>query len=194
MLGGHLDSWHGGTGATDNAAGRGRDGGVRILKALARQAAPHDPHRALERARSRGCSARGRTSTQHFASRPTADGPKQADQTFGTGSTTSRPLTPKPEHAKLSAYFNLDNGTGQDPRDLLRRTTRPSSRSSRRGSQPFHDLGATTVTMRNTGGTDHESFDASGLPGFQFIQDELDYETRTHHSNQDVYERLQRTT
>ena len=55
---------------------------------------------------------------------------------------------------------------------------------------PFHDLGATVVTMNRTGGTDHESFDAVGLPGFQFVQDSLDYETRTHHTNMDLYERL----
>ena len=68
---------------------------------------------------------------------------------------------------------------------------RPSPRSSSNGSQPLNDLGVTAITMRDTGGTDHEAFDAVGIPGFQFIQDMLDYGSRTHHSNMDTYERLQ---
>ena len=59
--------------------------------------------------------------------------------------------------------------------------------------EPFKDLGAGTITNRNTGGTDHQSFDGVGLPGFQFIQDRMDYSTRTHHSNMDVYDRIQAT-
>ncbi len=61
----------------------------------------------------------------------------------------------------------------------------------RKWLQPFRDMGAGTLTISNTGGTDHQSFDGIGLPGFQFIQDEIEYDTRTHHSNQDVFDRIQ---
>ena len=71
------------------------------------------------------------------------------------------------------------------------RATRPCARSSASGSTPFRDLGASTLSIANTGGTDHLSFDAVGLPGFQFIQDEIEYATRTHHSNQDIFDRIQ---
>src|SRR5262249_55183353 len=97
---------------------------------------------------------------------------------------------PKPEYEKFSAYFNLDNGTGKirgvylQGNEAVRTIFRP-------WLQPFRDMGATTLTIANTGGTDHQSFDGVGLPGFQFIQDWIDYNTRTHHSNQDVYDRIQ---
>ena len=100
-------------------------------------------------------------------------------------------LTIKPEHAKLSAYFNVDNGTGKI-RGIYAQENAAVVPIFQAWLEPLKDLGATTVTMRNTRGTDHESFDAVGLPGFQFVQDEIEYETRTHHTNQDVYERLQR--
>jgi hypothetical protein len=96
----------------------------------------------------------------------------------------------KPEHEKLSGYFNLDNGTGKirgvylQGNDMMR----PIFEA---WLAPFKDLGATTVTIRNTGGTDHQSYDAVGLPGFQFIQDPVEYSTRTHHSNMDLFDRLQ---
>jgi hypothetical protein len=101
------------------------------------------------------------------------------------------PLTLKPEHARFCAYFNLDNGTGKIRGVYLQQNAaaRPIFEA---WLKPFEDLGAKTLTMRNTGGTDHLSFDAVGLPGFQFIQDEADYSTRTHHSNMDVYDRAQR--
>ena len=98
----------------------------------------------------------------------------------------------KPDHAKLSAYFNVDNGTRPDPRHLRRAQRGGGARSSRPGWRPLKDLGATTVTLRPTRGTDHVSFDAVGLPAFQFIQDDADYETRTHHTNLDVFDRLQK--
>ena len=88
------------------------------------------------------------------------------------------------------AYFNLDNGTGKI-RGIYAQETTPSLRSSG-WIEPLKDLGVTTVTKRNTGGTDHLSFDGVGLPGFQFIQDEIEYGERTHHTNYDVYDRLQR--
>jgi Zn-dependent M28 family amino/carboxypeptidase len=101
------------------------------------------------------------------------------------------PLTIKPEHAKLSAYFNVDNGTGKI-RGIYAQENAAVVPIFEDWLAPLKDLAATTVTMRNTRGTDHEPFDAVGLPAFQFIQDEIEYETRTHHTNQDVYERLQR--
>jgi Zn-dependent M28 family amino/carboxypeptidase len=96
----------------------------------------------------------------------------------------------KAEHARLAAYFNLDNGTGKIRGVYLQDNdmVRPIFRS---WLEPFRDLGATTLSIRRTGGTDHLSFDHVGLPGFQFIQDPVEYETRTHHSNMDVYERIQ---
>ena len=95
-----------------------------------------------------------------------------------------------PEYDKLSAYYNLDNGTGKIRGVYLQgnEAVRPLFRQ---WLQPFRDLGAATLTADNTGGTDHLSFDAIGLPGFQFIQDEIEYESRTHHSNQDVFDRIQ---
>jgi hypothetical protein len=95
-----------------------------------------------------------------------------------------------PEYDKLSAYYNLDNGTGKIRGVYLQgnEAVRPIFRQ---WLQPLRDLGAATVTASNTGGTDHLSFDAIGLPGFQFIQDEIEYDTRTHHTNQDVFDRIQ---
>src|SRR5205823_12590908 len=94
------------------------------------------------------------------------------------------------ERAKLAGYFNLDNGTGKIRGIYLQGNdmVRPIFEA---WMAPFKDLGATTITIRNTGGTDHQSFDAVGLPGFQFIQDPMEYGTRTHHSNMDVYDRIQ---
>ena len=100
------------------------------------------------------------------------------------------PVTVKPEQAKVSVYFNVDNGSGK-MRGVYLQENAAAAPIFEAWMQPFKDLGMTTLTMRNTGGTDHQSFDAVGIPGFQFIQDPLDYETRTHHSNMDVYDRLQ---
>jgi len=100
-------------------------------------------------------------------------------------------MTRKPEYEKLSAYFNFDNGSGKirgiylQENDMLRPVFEA-------WLAPFRDLGATTIAIRNTRGTDHLSFDAVGLPGFQFIQDPLDYEPRVHHTNMDTYDRVQR--
>jgi Zn-dependent M28 family amino/carboxypeptidase len=95
-----------------------------------------------------------------------------------------------PEYEKLSAYYNLDNGTGKI-RGIYLQGNEAVRPIFRQWLQPFRDLGASTISASNTGGTDHLSFDAIGLPGFQFIQDEIEYETRTHHSNQDVFDRIQ---
>ncbi|HVB37572.1 MAG TPA: M28 family peptidase, partial [Vicinamibacterales bacterium] len=96
----------------------------------------------------------------------------------------------KPEQAKVSAYFNVDNGTGAI-RGVYLQGNEAVAPIFARWMEPFHDLGMRTLTIRNTGGTDHLSFDAVGIPGFQFIQDPIEYQTRTHHSNMDVYDRVQ---
>jgi Zn-dependent M28 family amino/carboxypeptidase len=99
-------------------------------------------------------------------------------------------MKPTTEHQNFAGYFNIDNGTGKIRGVYLQgnEMMRPIFEA---WFQPFHDLGANTITIRNTGGTDHLSFDAVGLPGFQFIQDPMDYETRTHHTNMDTYDRIQ---
>jgi carboxypeptidase Q len=188
MLGGHLDSWHAGTGATDNAAGCAvAMEAVRILKAL--EARPRRTIRiALWSGEEQGLYGSEAYVMQHFASRPVPADPKEREN-FSLRRSTG-PLTVKPEHAKLSAYFNVDNGTGKI-RGIYAQENAAVVPIFEKWLEPLKDLGATTVTMRNTRGTDHESFDAVGLPGFQFVQDEVEYETRTHHTNQDVYERLQ---
>ncbi len=99
------------------------------------------------------------------------------------------PLELKPEQKLVSAYFNLDNGTGK-VRGVYLQGNKLVAAMFQKWMEPFHDLGMTTLTMRNTGGTDHLSFDAVGIPGFQFIQDPMDYGTLTHHSNLDVYEHI----
>jgi Zn-dependent M28 family amino/carboxypeptidase len=105
--------------------------------------------------------------------------------------TTPLPVVLKPGQEKISAYFNLDNGSGKI-RGIYAQENAAVVPIFEEWGKPFHDLGFTTVTMRNTGSTDHVSFDAVGIPGFQFIQDWLEYDTRTHHSNMDVYDHAQR--
>ena len=96
----------------------------------------------------------------------------------------------KPEHAKFAGYFNVDNGTGAI-RGIYLQGNEAVAPIFEAWMKPFNNLGMTTLTIRDTGGTDHQSFDAVGLPGFQFIQDPVEYDTRTHHSNMDIYERIQ---
>ena len=187
MIGAHLDSWHGGTGATDNGAGSVVVmEAMRILKSLGVK-----PRRTIRAAlwtgEEQGLYGSKAYVEQHFASRPPQT-PEEADQPWYRQK-DKWPLTPKPEHAKLAAYFNLDNGSGR-VRGIYCEDNAGVVPIFEAWLAPFHDLGATTVTMNRTTGTDHESFDRAGLPGFQFIQDALDYETRTHHSNMDLYERL----
>jgi len=193
MLGGHLDSWHGGTGATDNAAGVSvAMEAVRILKALGVQ-----PRRTIRiglwSGEEQGLLGSRAYVRQHFAERqPTPQQQQQRDE-MGRMMASMNPLGPlvtKPDHEKFAAYFNLDNGTGKIRGVYLQgnEAVRPIFRA---WLAPFHDLGAATLTLQNTGGTDHLAFDGVGLPGFQFIQDPVEYDTRTHHSNMDTYERLQ---
>jgi hypothetical protein len=187
MIGAHLDSWQAGTGATDNGAGSVVTMEVmRILKAL--NAHPRRTIRiGLWTGEEQGLYGSRAYVDQHFASRPPQT-PEEQDKPWFQQK-EKWPLTLKPEHAKLAAYFNLDNGTGKI-RGIYCEDNAGVMPIFEAWLAPFHDLGATTVTMNRTGGTDHESFDGVGLPGFQFIQDEMDYETRTHHTNMDLYERL----
>ena len=194
MLGAHLDSWHGGTGATDNGAGSGvAMEAVRIIKAL-----DLHPRRTIRIGLWSGeeqglLGSRGYVA-EHLAARPESpNGMPNPNQQFGGGG-ANRPQSPfnfKPEWDKVSVYFNLDNGSGK-VRGIYLQENAQAMPIFQKWMEPFKDLGMTTMTMRNTGGTDHLSFDAVGVPGFQFIQEPLEYDTLTHHSNMDVYERLQR--
>ena len=189
MLGAHLDSWHAGTGATDNGAGTVvMMEAVRILKAL--DIKPRRTVRiGLWSGEEQGLLGSQFYVQQHFGSRPAMDDPAMK----GMPTLLRReagPVTVKPEQAKISAYFNVDNGTGKI-RGIYLQENAAVAPIFEAWMRPFKDLGMTAMTMRNTGGTDHLSFDAAGIPGFQFIQDPIEYETRTHHSNMDVYDRLQ---
>jgi hypothetical protein len=187
MAGAHLDSWHGGTGATDNAAGSAVVmEAVRILRAVG--AKPRRTIRAaLWTGEEEGLLGSYYYVKQHFASRPAPTDPVQKALPEVLREATW-PLAVKPEHGKLAAYFNLDNGSGKI-RGIYAEGNVAVQPIFEAWLAPLRDLGADIVTLRNTGGTDHQSFDRVGLPGFQFIQDELDYESRTHHTNLDVYDR-----
>jgi hypothetical protein len=203
MLGGHMDSWHSGTGATDNGAGVAvAMEAVRILEALDLK-----PRRTIRiglwSGEEEGLLGSRAFVTQHFGRSPSSmfgpptAGPASAASASpngnGSNSSSSAGTTdaaPKPEYAKFSAYFNLDNGTGK-VRGVYLQGNDAVRPIFRKWLQPFREMGASTLTISNTGGTDHQSFDGIGLPGFQFIQDEIEYESRTHHSNQDVYDRIQ---
>ena len=189
MLGAHLDSWHAGTGATDNGAGTiVMMEAVRILKAIdIRQR--RTIRIGLWSGEEEGLLGSQGYVERHFGSRPPIDDPNMK----GMPTLLRReagPVTVKPEQAKVSVYFNVDNGTGRI-RGVYLQENEAVAPIFEEWMKPFKDLGMITLTMRNTGGTDHLSFDAVGIPGFQFIQDPIEYESRTHHSNMDVYDRLQ---
>jgi carboxypeptidase Q len=189
MVGGHLDSWIAGTGATDNGAGTiVAMEAVRILKAL--DIKPRRTIRiALWTGEEQGLFGSKGYVTEHFGSAKTSTAPDQMQLPEFMRRAVG-PLEIKPDHKLISAYFNVDNGSGKI-RGVYTQGNAAAAPIFAQWIAPLKDLGVTTITMRNTGGTDHLSFDAVGIPGFQFIQDDLDYETRTHHSNQDVFERLQ---
>ena len=188
MLGAHLDSWHGGTGATDNGAGTAvAMEAARIIKAIG--IPPKRTIRiALWSGEEEGLLGSRAYVAQHFGTRPELVGLEAEMPSFLRK--TTGPLTLKPEQAKLAGYFNLDNGSGKVRGIYLQENAavRPIFAA---WIEPLKDLGVTSETMRNTTGTDHLSFDAVGLPGFQFIQDSLEYASRTHHTVYDTYERLQ---
>lgn len=169
MLGGHLDSWHGATGATDNAAGCAvMMEAVRILKSL--DLKPRRTIRiALWSGEEQGLHGSRNYVKNHFADPAT--------------------MQLKPDHEKVSAYFNLDNGGGKI-RGIYAQGNQAVVPVFTQWLAPFHHIGAATVTINNTGSTDHVAFDAVGIPGFQFIQDPLEYGTRTHHTNMDTYDHL----
>jgi len=210
MLGGHLDSWHSGTGATDNGAGCAvMMEAVRIL-----QAAGLKPRRtiriALWTGEEQGLLGSREYVKKHFgyfgdAPSPVFGGGFGGGGGAGAGNTTPPKLTKLPEYDKLSAYFNIDNGTGkirgiyEQGNDNVRYIFKewfgafrdPKWWKPDYDTKKDLDMSAYTISLSNTGGTDHQSFDAIGLPGFQFIQDEIEYNQRTHHSNMDVFDRIQ---
>lgn len=194
MLGGHMDSWHAGTGATDNGAGVSvAMEAVRIIQALGLK--PRRTIRiALWTGEEEGLLGSRAYVAQHFGKFEPPPG--TTAPAFG-GPAPGSKLVTTPEYEKFAGYFNLDNGTGKIRGVYLQgnESVRPIFRQ---WLMPFRDRpddkqpwGATTLSISNTGGTDHLSFDGIGLPGFQFIQDEIEYDTRTHHSNQDVFDRIQ---
>ena len=189
MVGGHLDSWIAGTGATDNGAGTVvAMEVVRILKAL--DLKPRRTIRiALWTGEEQGIFGSKGYVTEHIGSVPTSTAPDQMELPEFLRHAAG-PLTVKPEHKLISGYFNIDNGTGK-VRGIYTQGNSAIAPIFAQWIEPLKDLGVSTITNRNTGGTDHLSFDAVGIPGFQFIQDDLDYESRTHHSNEDTVERLQ---
>jgi carboxypeptidase Q len=191
MLGAHLDSWHPGTGATDNAAGSAVVmEAMRILKAL--DVKPKRTIRVgLWSGEEQGLLGSRAYVAKHLAARPEPTDPEERALPAFMRRSQGGPLSLKPDHEKFSAYFNLDNGTGKI-RGIYTQQNAAALPIFEAWLRPFHDLGATHVTNRNTGGTDHQAFDGVGLPGFQFIQDQADYGTRTHHTNMDVFDRLQR--
>lgn len=169
MLGGHLDSWHAATGATDNAAGSAvMLEAVRLIKSLGLK--PKRTIRvALWSSEEQGLFGSRNYVLNHFGDPKT--------------------MALKPDQKKVSAYYNLDNGTGKI-RGVYLQGNEAVKPIFTEWLAPFADMGAKTITLRNTGGTDHLAFDAVGIPGFQFIQDPIDYNARTHHSNEDTYDRL----
>jgi hypothetical protein len=169
LIGGHFDTWHAGTGATDNGTGSAVMLEVmRILKKLDLKL-DRTVRIGLWDAEEEGLMGSRGYVTNHLADRAT--------------------MKTLPEWDKLSVYYNIDNGAGKIRGVYLQgnEAARPVFET---WLAPFKDLGVTTVTIRNTSGTDHQSFDAVGIPAFQFIQDELEYMTRTHHTNMDVYDRV----
>lgn len=173
MVGGHLDSWVSGTGATDNGAGSViAMEAVRILKALNVK-----PRRTI-RIGLWGGEEQGHFGSAGYVSRH-----------FGTFAPAGGALHTTPEWDLLDAYYNIDEGGGR-VRGIYTQGNLAIAPIFRQWIAPLQDLGVLTVTHRDDIGTDHETFDAVGLPGFEFLQDELDYETRTHHTNLDTVDHL----
>jgi hypothetical protein len=169
MLGSHFDSWHAGSGATDNAVSCAVVmEAMRILKASGLKMR-RTVRAALWTGEEQGLLGSRAYVKEHFADRET--------------------MQVKPEHGKLAAYFNQDNGGGAY-RGVYLQGNEAVAPIFEAWMKPFHNLGMTTLTIRPTSGTDHLSFDAVGLPGFQFVQDPMEYSTRTHHTNLDLYDRV----
>lgn len=170
MLGGHLDSWHGATGATDNAAG------CIVMMEAVRILMETDlsPKRTI-RIALWGGEEQGLHGSRNYVKNHLGD---------------PETMVFTQEHEKISAYYNIDNGTGRI-RGIYLQGNQEAEPIFKNWFDPFEDIiENTTLTINNTGGTDHLAFDAVGIPGFQFIQDPVEYSTRTHHTNMDTYERL----
>lgn len=169
MIGGHLDSWYAGTGATDNAAGCAvMMEAIRIFQSLHIQ-----PKRTIRIALWSG-EEQGLLGSYGYVLKH-----------FGNAGT----MALLPEQSKISAYYNLDNGSGKI-RGIFMQGNTEAAPLFKNWLAPLSDLGANTVTLSNTGSTDHFSFDAVGIPAFEFIQDPMEYESRTHHTNMDTYDHL----
>jgi carboxypeptidase Q len=195
LLGAHIDTWHAATGAADDGVGvAAMMEALRILKATG------VPLRRTVRVgfwegEEQGLIGSREYVAAHYATRqqpPAAPGAPAPAAGGGGGQRggPQGPLVTKPEYDKFCVYFNIDNGTGA-LRGIYLQGNDAVAPIFREWMEPFRSLGMTAITPRNTGGTDHQSFDGVGLPGFQFIQDEVEYNGVTHHTNMDTYERLQ---
>ena len=207
MLGAHFDSWHAATGATDNAAGSAammeamrilKQSGVKLRRTV---------RIGLWTGEEEGLLGSRMYMTQHFGTAGRGGGGGGAGRGAGAATATPAPPPPpqsmatwtpvptgvtniKPEWNKFAAYFNIDNGTGAI-RGIYLQQNQAVAPIFREWIEPFRGIGMTHINVGNTGGTDHQSYDAIGLPGFQFIQDEVEYNAMTHHTNLDTYERIQ---
>lgn len=188
MAGAHLDSWVAGDGAADNAAGSAMImEAARILSAMGVK-----PKRTIRFALWAGEEQALLGSIayleRHLAKRPAAAGPQTADELYYSYA-TRYPITPQPGYKDLAAYFNIDNGSGKI-RGIYAENNLAAASIFREWLAPFGPMGASTVAIQKTGGTDHVFLQAAGLPGFQFIQDPLDYESQVHHTQVDTFDHL----
>jgi carboxypeptidase Q len=189
MLGAHFDSWHASTGATDNGAGSGAMmEAMRILKQSG-VTLRRTVRIGLWTGEEEGLLGSRDYVTRHFGTAGSTGG-RGGGAGAAAAATPPTPPNYTADHAKFAAYFNIDNGTGAI-RGVYLQGNEAVAPIFREWMEPFHTIGMTTLTIANTGGTDHQSFDAVNLPGFQFIQDEVEYNAVTHHTNLDSYERLQ---
>ncbi|MCC8362431.1 M20/M25/M40 family metallo-hydrolase [Lysobacter sp. A6] len=188
MIGAHMDSWHAGTGAADNGAGVAvMMEAMRILKAAG--AKPDRTIRvALWTGEEQGLLGSADYVSRHFGKFAETTDPEELKLPEFLR-TKRGALQPGRDYEKLAAYFNLDNGGGKI-RGIYAQENMAAAPIFETWLKPFNDVGATIVTQRNTGSTDHISFDRIGLPGFQFVQDDLDYFTNVHHSDLDVYDHI----
>jgi Zn-dependent M28 family amino/carboxypeptidase len=190
LAGAHFDSWHPGTGTNDNGAGSAVIlEAARILKTIGVK-----PKRTIRfilwSGEEQGLLGSRAYVAAHYATRP--ENTDADEQPYPPSlRKPTWPITPTKDHAKVSAYFNLDNGAGKI-RGIYAQENSAVVPIFEAWLEPFHDLGATIVTTNATGATDHVPFDAVGIPGFQFVQDQLDYSTRTHHTELDTYEHAPR--
>ncbi|QIG79417.1 M20/M25/M40 family metallo-hydrolase [Stakelama tenebrarum] len=188
MAGAHLDSWAAGDGAADNAAGSAMVmEAARIIKSLNIRTR-RTIRFALWNGEEQGLLGSMAYVEKHIASRPVD--PDASGIARYMGWNRAWPITPGPDHGKLAAYFNIDNGSGKI-RGIYAQGNPAVMPIFEEWLKPFASLGATQVAMRSTGGTDHVFFDAVGIPAFQFIQDPLDYGSRLHHTNLDTFDHLQ---